>query len=111
MATAATALLYLASEGRTGIASLARRALWAMACEPQSGPQSRSSQRLLRNARSAFTSWLTLSFNRTALYGPVRRVVWEGGAARLLPIPITSVRAWIENSRRRMSTEGAAQTE
>ena len=33
----------------------------------------------------------TLLFNRTALYGPVRRVVWEGGAARLLPIPISGV--------------------
>ena len=31
---------------------------------------------------------MTLLFNRTALYGPVCRVVWEGGAARLLPIPI-----------------------
>lgn len=35
----------------------------------------------------------TLLFNRTALYGSVCRVVWEGGAARLLPIPIPSVRA------------------
>jgi hypothetical protein len=26
--------------------------------------------------------------HRTALYGPVCRVVWEGGAARRLPIPI-----------------------
>ena len=26
--------------------------------------------------------------SRTVVYGPVRTVVWEGGAARLLPIPI-----------------------
>jgi len=31
---------------------------------------------------------MTLFSARTALYGPVRRVVWEGGAVRLLPIPI-----------------------
>ena len=36
----------------------------------------------------SLASWLTLLFNRTALYGPVCGVVWEGGAARLLPIPI-----------------------
>jgi hypothetical protein len=29
----------------------------------------------------------TLLFNQTARYGPVCRVMWEGGAARLLPIP------------------------
>ena len=27
----------------------------------------------------------------TAVYGPVRTVVWEGGAVRLLPIPIGDI--------------------
>ncbi len=34
----------------------------------------------------------SLGDGETALYGPARRVVWEGGAARLLPIPIYSCR-------------------
>jgi hypothetical protein len=29
--------------------------------------------------------------SRTAVYGPVRTVVWEGGAVSLLPIPIPFV--------------------
>jgi hypothetical protein len=29
--------------------------------------------------------------NRTAVYGTVCTVVWEGGAAKSLPIPITSI--------------------
>jgi RNA-directed DNA polymerase len=52
------------------------------------GPQPCPSQRLLSRAGTYVLSWLTLLFSRTALYGPVCGVVWEGGAARLLPIPI-----------------------
>ncbi len=32
--------------------------------------------------------------SRTAGYGPVRPVVWEGGAVRLFPIPIGILFSW-----------------
>jgi hypothetical protein len=43
---------------------------------------------LAAGSKAESQAGMTLPFNRTALYGPVCRVVWEGGAARLLPIPI-----------------------
>ena len=47
----------------------------------------RYAERLFRFARS-FPAWSSFCLiSRTATYGPVRVVVWEGGAVRLLRIP------------------------
>ena len=50
--------------------------------------------RSLRPSRPIVLSVSVLT-SRTALYGPVCSVVWEGGAVRLLPIPMCDVHRFL----------------
>src|SRR5262245_56449332 len=89
LATTETTLSNPTSSRCTHAPSMAGGALRTVAGEPQSSPQPGVNQCLFSAARPLLVSrFVTGHLHRTARYGPVRRVVWEGGAVRLLPIPI-----------------------
>src|SRR5579863_9667844 len=55
-----------------------------MAAQPQSAPTQSPAQRPLHAPRSRFLARL---IDRTAVYGPVRTVVWEGRSRKAPPYP------------------------
>src|SRR6266700_2405899 len=69
-----------------------RQPAWPLAAQQQPRARHRSSKRLLRLARACVCRGSSGTFiHRTAVYGPVRTVVWEGAAVRPTPIPIAAM--------------------
>ena len=71
-----------------------RQPTWPLAAQQQPRAHHRSPKRFPRLARSCVPRDHKASLiHRTAVYGPVCTVVWEGEAARPTPIPNSPVRA------------------
>src|SRR5580704_4627842 len=65
-----------------------RQPTWPLAAQPQSRAHHRPIQRLSRLARLTFSrDQQGRLIQRTAVYGPVRTVVWEGRSREAPPYP------------------------